>query len=71
MRHWRFSAQKSEPELDLTRNFGAITKYGLVDFKKQLWKCQNFRGTPLTHYQETFVSPDHENYNFKRHSMPA
>lgn len=69
-RQWKFCNQKYEPEVDLTRNFGSITKYGLVDYKKEIWQCDKSKRTPLTHYQENFLPPEIDDYKFKRHGIP-
>ncbi|KAF2898390.1 hypothetical protein ILUMI_07793 [Ignelater luminosus] len=72
-RQLRFRFQRYEPEQDYARNYGNITKFGIQDYYKEKWRCENSdpRTTVTTHYQDTYLPPKKEDLMFRRFAIPV
>ncbi|KAH0821746.1 hypothetical protein GEV33_001045 [Tenebrio molitor] len=68
-----FRMEIRQPTEEYIYPFGNLTKYGLLDYKKEQWGCeiQEPRRNYSTHYNDTFVAPNTKDYTFKRFAIPA
>ncbi|KAF5282343.1 hypothetical protein FQR65_LT14332 [Abscondita terminalis] len=58
----RMRLERYDPETDYAKNHGNVTCYGLVDAKKEQWRCESMvpRRTLTSQYQDYYTSPKHE-----------
>ncbi|RZC39214.1 uncharacterized protein BDFB_005326, partial [Asbolus verrucosus] len=68
----RFRLGRFEPDDHYILTFGNLTKYGLLDYKKEQWACerQDPRQTYSTNYRDAFTSPEMNDYKFQRFAIP-
>lgn len=59
------------PQIDYASSYGNVTSWGLVEWKKEQWRCYKSRQLPKSETHDQFQGYDVKDFEKKRRAKPV